>query len=85
MCVMYGDGLIGNRAIVEVLGSMTAAVYNYMRDANRPAFKLQDVIGSGFYDYLYPPKQDKTEAVNDSLLGYMIQSKGFKKERFKGV
>jgi len=84
ICIMYADGQIGNRAIVETLGSLTTAVYNYMRYTSRPAYTLKDAVGDRFLDYIYPPK-DKTEAVNNSLLSYMVQARGFKKDRFKGA
>lgn len=83
ICVMYSDGQIGNKTIVETLGSLTAAVYNYMREQNKPAYQLKQVIGSRFYDYIYPP-QDNKEIVNNSLLTYVSRAKGFSKDRFKG-
>lgn len=84
VCVMYADGHIGNRAIVKTLGKLTGAVYNYMRESNKPPYQLQDILEKGFYDYLYPP-QDNTKAVNNSLLAYMTQAKGFRQDRFKGA
>lgn len=83
ICVMYADGQIGNRNIVETLGNLTAAVYNYMRDQNKSAYDLKQVIGNRFYDYLYPP-QDNKEVVNTALLTYVSRAKGFNKDRFKG-
>lgn len=79
---MYADGLIGNRAIIETLGNLTAGVYNYMRAANTPAYKLKDIIRQ-VYDYIYPP-QDNTNNPSEALLAYMTQAKGFKIDRFKG-
>lgn len=81
ICIMYADGLIGNRAVVETLGSLTGAVYNYMRSQNTPAYKLKSVIGR-FYDYLYPP-QNTTEEASDSLLQFMTQAQGFDLSRFE--
>jgi len=81
ICVMYGDGLIGNRTIVETLGNLTAGVYNYMRAQNSKAYKLKDIIGK-FYNYLYP-SQDKTESVSEALLLYMTQASGFDMKKFK--
>jgi hypothetical protein len=81
ICVMYADGLIGNRAMIETLGSLTGAVYNYMRSQNAPSYKLKSVIGR-IYDYIYPP-QDTTEAASDALLVFMTQAKGFNPSRFK--
>jgi len=80
---MYSDGLIGNHAIIETLGSLTAAVYNYMRAPNTKAYGLQDVIPH-VYPYLYKPlteqeQQDKTQA---TLKGFVLLNapKGMLKE-----
>lgn len=78
---MYADGMIGNRAIIETLGNLTAGVYNYMRAAHTPAYKLKDIIKQS-YDYLYPP-QDSTQNPSETLLAYMTQAKGFRTDRFK--
>lgn len=82
ICVMYSDGVIGNNALIQTLGSLTGAVYNYMRSPNSKSFMLEDIIPR-VYSYLYPP-QDNKEAVNNALLNYVTQAKGFNKNRFKG-
>ena len=74
--------MIGNRAIIETLGNLTAGVYNYMRAANSTAYKLKDIIKQA-HDYLYP-SQDNIENPSESLLAYMTQAKGFSIDRFKG-
>lgn len=81
ICVMYADGLIGNRTIIETLGNLTAGVYNYLRSNNAKAYTLKNIIGQS-YEYFYPAK-DNTKSVNDALLTYMSQAKGFKMDRFK--
>jgi len=81
--VMYADGQIGNHGIVETIGSLTTGVYNYIREPNKPAYKLQEVIGKRFYEYLYPP-QDSKEAVNEALSMFVTRAKGFDPKRFKG-
>ena len=45
ICVMYADGQIGNKSVVENIGNLTAAVYNYMRDPNKPAYTLKQIVG----------------------------------------
>lgn len=80
---MYADGMIGNRAVIEILGNLTAGVYNYMRAANTTPYKLKDIIKQS-YDYIYP-SQDTTENPSESLLAYMTAAKGFKTDRFKGI
>lgn len=82
-CVMYADGQIGNQGLLELIGSLTTAVYNYLREPNKPAYKLQDVMGKRVYEYLYPP-QDKKEAVNEALSMFVTRAKGFDPKRFKG-
>jgi hypothetical protein len=81
ICVMYSDGLIGNGLMIETLGNLTAGVYNYMRSSSSQAYTLRNIIGRS-YEYLYPP-QDTTKSVNESLLAYVSQAKGFNPNRFK--
>ena len=78
---MYSDGLIGNNRIIETLGNLTAGVYNYMRSANAPPYKLQDIIPT-VYDYLYPPlsEEEKKDAVNKQLIAFAIMHQGAPKE-----
>jgi hypothetical protein len=83
ICVMYADGMIGNRVMLETLGNLTAGVYNYMRANNHKVYTLRDIIGKSF-DYLYPP-QDNTETVNSALLAFVSQAKGFNPDLFKKV
>jgi len=81
---MYADGVIGNRGVLEVLGALTSGVFNYIRPANSPAYKLANILGSA-YDYIYPPAtpEQQKEAVNNSLLAFMSQAPGFEKDRFE--
>jgi hypothetical protein len=78
---MYSDGVIGNGLVIETLGNLTAGVYNYMRSSSSQAYTLKNIIGRS-YEYLYPP-QDTTKSVNESLLAYVSQAKGFNPNRFK--
>ena len=82
ICVMYSDGVIGNNAILQTLGSLTGAVYNYMRSPNSRAYQLEDII-TRVYHYMYPP-QNTTEDASEALLLFMTQAKDFNKSRFKG-
>lgn len=69
---MYVDGLIGNRGLLETLGSLKGAIYNYMRAENQRAYTLQDMIPRA-HDYLFPPlsEKDKAESVNKNLMQFM--------------
>lgn len=81
ICVMYSDGIIGNNKVIETLGNLTAGVYNYMRSNNSQAYTLKNIIDTA-YEYIYPP-QDTTKSVNERLLTYVSQAKGFSLDRFK--
>ena len=81
ICVMYSDGVIGNNKIIETLGSLTAGVYIYMRSSSSQAYTLRNIIDTA-YEYIYPP-HDTTQSVNERLLTYVSQAKGFKPSRFK--
>lgn len=80
ICILLADGVIGNRQMIETLGSLTGAVYNYMRTPTRQAYTLRDTIGRS-YDYLYP--QDTTLTASDALLLFMTQAQGFSKDKFR--
>lgn len=80
---MYADGLLGNYGILTQIASLTNGVFNYMRPANSPPYKLANILGSA-YDYIYPPltEEQQKAAVNDSLLAFMSQANGFDKTKF---
>lgn len=82
---MFADGMIGNRKLIEVLGSLTAGVFNYLRTPNSSPYKLANIIGSS-YNYLYPPlsPEQLKEQASENLLAFMTQAPGFKADMFKG-
>lgn len=81
---MFADGLIGNRGVLEVLGCLTGAVYNYMRAENQRAVNLDDIIPRS-YPYLYPPltEEEKKRAVNEALINYMKASPNAPKKLYE--
>lgn len=83
---MYADGLVGNYAVLTQIATLTNGVFNYMRTANSPPYKLANILGS-VYDYIYPPlsPEDQKAAVNNSLLNFMSQAQGFDKTKFGGL
>lgn len=82
--VMYADGIIGNQGILTVLGQLTAGVFNYMRPANSPDYKLAKILGLA-YDYIVPPlsKEQQQEATQNALKTWMSAAPGFNPNRFK--
>ena len=80
--IMVGiqDGLIGNKRVVDVLGSLTAGVFNYLRPPGASPYKLDDIIGPMF-DYIYRPRteQDKRSQANAMLMQFMSAAPGSEK------
>jgi len=83
ICVMYADGMIGNKAIIEAIGGLTAGVYNYIRPENQSAYTLQDIIPR-VYDYIYRPlsSEEKKEKAQESLKTFAFANAP--KDLFKG-
>ncbi|APC43899.1 hypothetical protein P19250A_0014 [Methylophilaceae phage P19250A] len=78
--VMYADGLVGNRSLLTMQGTLIAGVFNYLRASNSQPYTLKSVLG-GAYEYFYGvEKADPSE----SLLTFMTQAPDFKMDRFKG-
>jgi hypothetical protein len=72
--VMYADGLVGNRSLLTMQGTLIAGVFNYLRASNSQPYTLKSVLGSA-YEYFYGiEKADPSE----SLLMFMSQAPNFK-------
>ena len=69
---MYSDGIIGNFGLLEVIGGLTAGVYNYFRDKTSQAYKLKDTIPRA-YDYIHPPisPEQEQETTQQTLKAFM--------------
>lgn len=78
--VMFADGLIGNRSLLTMQGSLVSGVFNYLRANNSQPYTLKGVLGSA-YDYIYGI--EKTDP-SESLLLFMSQAPDFKMDRFEG-
>jgi hypothetical protein len=78
--VMYADGLVGNRSLLSMQGTLVAGVFNYLRASGSQPYTLKSVLGSA-YEYFYGiEKADPSQ----SLLMFMSQAPNFKMDRFKG-
>ena len=77
--VMFADGLIGNRSLLTMQGSLVSGVFNYLRANNSQPYTLKGVLGSA-YDYIYGI--EKTDP-SESLLLFMSQAPDFKMDRFE--
>ena len=77
ICVMWSDGVIGNKGLIECIGNLTAGVFNYLRSQGQRSFELKDIIPSA-YEYIYPPltEEEKKRQANDKLLTFMLMNPG---------
>lgn len=76
---MYADGLLGNKGMLQVMGSLTNAVFNYMRSPNSPPYTLKSILGKT-YGYIF---DDVELSASEGLLLFMTQAQGFNPENFK--
>lgn len=85
ICIMYADGIIGNRGLLETLGSLKGALYNYIRAENQRAYTLQDMIPRA-HDYIYPPlsDEDKGSRVSQNLKQFMQMAPNAPTNLFEG-
>jgi hypothetical protein len=80
---MYADGVIGNHGLLTTLGNLTTGVFNYMREASAPAYRLPNIMNSA-YDYIYPPltTEQLKEQASNQLLAFMAQAPGYTADKF---
>ena len=78
--VMYADGMLGNKGIYNALTPLTTAIFNYIRGANTPPFK-SDQMFPWINEYSIDPEV-KDESASNSLLTFMSQAPDFKINRF---
>jgi hypothetical protein len=75
--IMYADGVIGNKAILLALSTLTTGNINSkLKDASK-AYKMKDVLPST-HEYIVPPlSEEELEAQkNRQLFGFMATSPG---------
>ena len=84
--VMYADGMLGNKAIFDALAPITTALFNYIRPEHSAPYKVEQIF-PWINEYSKNPDHEPSpeEQVSSSLLAYIAQAKGFKKDRFKNV
>lgn len=81
--VAINDGFIGNKQLLNSIGSLTAGVFNHIRQQNQQPYKLQNIIGLA-YDYIYAPltEEQKRDDVNNKLLAFISMMPG-SQDKFK--
>ena len=86
ICVMFADGILGNKGTFDALTPLTTALFNYIRPANTSAYK-PDQIFPWIVEYEKNPDFELSEQdkVNESLLLFLTQAPGFNMEKVNGI
>jgi len=81
---MLNDGMIGNKAVLLALSSLTTGNLNSKIQKTAKPFRMMDVLPST-HDYIVPPlsEEQQREQTNRQLLAFIAMkpgSEGFLKE-----
>jgi len=74
---MLSDGMIGNKALLLALSSLTTGNLNSKMQKTAKPFRMEDVLPST-HDYIVPPLSDeqKREQANQRLLAFVAMKPG---------
>lgn len=75
--IMLSDGMIGNKAMLLALSSLTTGNLNSKIQKTAAPFRMKDVLPST-HDYIVPPLTEKQqqEQVNQQLLSFIATRPG---------
>lgn len=75
--IMLSDGLIGNKAMLLALSTLTTGNLNSKLKQGRTPFTIKSVLPSA-HDYIFPPPTEAEEKAhaNRSLLNFMATAPG---------
>lgn len=75
--IMLSDGMIGNKAVLLALSSLTTGNLNAKIQKTAKPFRMEDILPST-HDYIVPPltEEQKREQVNNSLLAFIAMKPG---------
>ena len=75
--IMLSDGMIGNKAVLLALSSLTTGNLNAKIQKTAKPFRMEDILPST-HDYIVPPltEEQKREQVNNSLLSFIAMKPG---------
>lgn len=70
---MLSDGMIGNKAVLVALSSLTTGNLNSKLSKTANPFKMKDILPST-HDYIVPPlsEAELKEQTNQNLLSFML-------------
>lgn len=75
--IMFADGMIGNKAVLLALSSLTTGNLNAKIQKTAKPFRMEDILPST-HDYIVPPltEEQKREQVNNQLLAFIAMKPG---------
>lgn len=75
--IMFADGMIGNKAVLLALSSLTTGNLNAKIQKTAKPFRMEDVLPST-HEYIIPPlsEEQKREQVNNQLLAFIAMKPG---------
>lgn len=75
--IMFADGMIGNKAVLLALSSLTTGNLNAKIQKTAKPFRMEDVLPST-HEYIVPPlsEEQKREQVNNQLLAFIAMKPG---------
>ena len=77
---MLNDGMLGNKAVLLALSSLTTGNLNSKIQKSARAFTMKDVLPST-HDYIVPPltEEQQRELVNQQLMAFLQSRPGSEK------
>ncbi len=77
---MLSDGMIGNKALLLALSSLTTGNLNSKMQKTAKPFRMQDVLPST-HDYIVPPlsEEQQREETNQRMLAFLAIKPGSEK------
>lgn len=75
--IMLSDGMIGNKAVLLALSSLTTGNLNSKMQKTSKPFTMKDILPST-HDYIVPPltKEQEQEQANQRLLAFVAMKSG---------
>jgi hypothetical protein len=75
--IMLSDGILGNKAILLALSSLTTGNLNSKMQKTAKPFEMKDVLPST-HDYIVPPltEEQQREQANQRLLAFVAMKPG---------
>lgn len=73
--VMYADGVIGNKRLLQGVAETNVLVYNYLRGKNQQPYKISDFLGqANAYLFHEPTVEEQKQAAVSAWVALLPQS-----------